>query len=409
MKTVEIKKIIICVCLFFANKSKGQELQKLIDQALENNPQIHHFEKKYERISEKKKEVNSIPNTEVGAGFFTSTPETRTGAQRFKLSLKQMIPWFGTISARENYIETLSEANYQEIVIAKRKLINAVSQLYYRLYGKKALQKLLIQTNKLLRMYEKFALRSVEVNQASVVDVLKLQIRQNEIKQQKEILQEQLLGVQASLNKLLNRSAGMTIQVPDTLILIKNSEVITMKNLEIHPELVKYDKLYTSVIESEKVNEKSAHPSIGFGIDYINVQKRSEVTFDDNGKDVLMPMISLSIPIFNRKSTSISKQNKLRQEELIFQKQERKNILEASLKNAIANQNSTLISYQTNKNNLKQARNAERILLKGYETGTIDFDDIIDIQELQLKFQMNMIKSIVNYYLESSYISYLIR
>jgi len=45
------------------------------------------------------------------------------------------------------------------------------------------------------------------------------------------------------------------------------------------------------------------------------------------------------------------------------------------------------------------------MLLK--ETGTIDFNDVLDIQELQLKFQMNQIESIRTYYVQSTIINYL--
>ena len=54
---------------------------------------------------------------------------------------------------------------------------------------------------------------------------------------------------------------------------------------------------------------------IGFGLDYINVTKRPDMTFNENGKDIVMPMVSLSIPIFNNKYKSQTKQNDLQQQE----------------------------------------------------------------------------------------------
>ena len=130
------------------------------------------FELQYSIVSEKVNEVNTIPNTEFGVGYFVSEPETRTGAQRFKVSAKQMIPWFGSITARENYVSSLADAKYEDIVIAKRKLIAAVSQSYYNLYANKAKQKVLVQNVKLLETYETMALTSVEIGKASAVDVL---------------------------------------------------------------------------------------------------------------------------------------------------------------------------------------------------------------------------------------------
>lgn len=146
---------------------------------------------------------------------------------------------------------------------------------------------------------------------------------------------------------------------------------------------------------------------IGFGLDYINVTKRPNMDFSDNGKDIVMPMVSLSIPIFNKKYKSKTKQNELQQQEITAQKQERLNTLETLLDKAIKERVSARISYKTQTKNLKQANDAEQILIKSYETGTIDFNDVLDIQELQLKFQMNQIESIKTYYLQTTIINYL--
>ncbi|MGK0453816.1 MAG: hypothetical protein ACJAYY_001282, partial [Paraglaciecola sp.] len=63
--------------------------------------------------------------------------------------------------------------------------------------------------------------------------------------------------------------------------------------------------------------------------------------------------------------------------------------------------------YSTQAKNLQQAKNAEEILLKSYETGTIDFKDVLDIQELQLKFQINKVESVKTYYVQTTIINYL--
>nr|BFF35339.1 hypothetical protein BACT7_02010 [Tenacibaculum mesophilum] len=388
---------------------QGQDLQEYINIALKNNPEVQQFDTKYKRISEKKEEVNTLPNTEFGAGYFVSTPETRTGPQQFKLSVKQMIPFFGTITARENYVSSLADAAYQDIVVVKRKLATSVAQSYYRLYEVKAKQKVLDENIALLETYEKLALTSVEVGKASAVDVLRLQIRQNELAQQKEVLQETFLGMQKAFNKLLNQDVNTSISVVDSLHISKETDKIQPSTLKLHPELVKFDKLYTSVEKSEFLNQKDKQPMIGFGLDYVNVGKRTDMNVVDNGKDIVMPMVSLSIPIFNKKNKSISKQNKLQQEEILSQKEQRYNMLESVLYRAVSDRKASVISYQTQLKNLEQAKNAEQILVKSYETGTIDFNDVLDVQELQLKFQTNMIMSEVAYYTQSVTINYLIK
>ena len=391
------------------NVSNAQELETLIDEALNNNPEIQKLELQYSIASEKVNEVNTLPNTEFGVGYFVSEPETRTGAQRFKVSAKQMLPWFGNITARENYVSALADAKYEDIVIAKRKLMVSVSQSYYNLYANKAKQEVLTENIKLLKTYETLALTSVEVGKASAVDVLRLQMRQNEMQQLLDVLSQQFLAEQTTLNKLLNRDKDLEVSVVNELIIPSEDFEITSENLALHPELLKFDKLYQSVEQSELLNQKESSPMIGFGLDYINVDKRPNMDFSDNGKDIIMPMVSLSIPVFNNKYKSQTKQNELQQQEILAQKQERTNTLETLLDKAVNDKVSARISYATQTKNLKQAKDAEEILIKNYETGTIDFNDVLDIQELQLKFQMNQIESVKTYYVQTTIINYLIQ
>lgn len=73
-----IKYSFIVVFVGISNFSQAQELQSLIDDAFANNPEIQKFELQYKIASEKVNEVNVIPNTEFGVGYFISEPETRT-------------------------------------------------------------------------------------------------------------------------------------------------------------------------------------------------------------------------------------------------------------------------------------------------------------------------------------------
>ena len=225
-----IKTIFFLFSILFALKGNAQQLETLIDEALANNPEIQKFELQYKRVSEKVNEVNTIPNTEFGVGYFISEPETRTGAQRFKVSAKQMLPWFGTITSRENYVSSLADAKYEDIVIAKRKLMASVSQSYYKLYANKTKQNILRENIKLLETYETMALTSVEVGKASAVDVLRLQIRQNELQQVKDVLQQQFLAEQTTFNNLLNRENDIEVNVVEDLLIPKEDFETTTEN-----------------------------------------------------------------------------------------------------------------------------------------------------------------------------------
>ena len=400
--------IILIIFVFFAfAEVNAQDLASYIQEAEKNNPEIQAFELRYNIAEEKVNEVNTLPNTEVSVGYFVSEPETRTGAQRARFSVKQMLPWFGTISARENYASSMAEVQFVDIAIAKRKLSLSVSQSYYKLYAISAKQGILDENIELLETYERLALTSLEVGKASAVDVLRLQIRQNELVQQKEVLEQDYLAEQALFNNLLNRDENIAVEVVKQMIIPEEDVFILTDNLQLNPELIKYDKLYESIEEAELLNQKESAPNIGFGLDYVPVSERPDMNFSDNGKDIVMPMVSISIPIFNNKYKSVTKQNELKQLEIKSQKEERLNNLETRLAQAIYNRNTMRIKFNVQTDNLKQANDAEEILIKNYETGTIDFNDVLDVQELQLKFQINLIESNRGYYTEYAIINYL--
>ena len=222
------------------------------------------------------------------------------------------------------------------------------------------------------------------------------------------MLEEEFGSEQITFNKLLNRDGTMMVDVVTLMEIPSENAVSGRDALSLNPELLKYDKLYESIAQSELLNQREALPMFGFGVDYLPVSERADMNPIDNGKDILMPMVSVSIPIFNNRYKSISRQNDLRQQEIETQKAQRLNVLESAFAKAISQRNQARIAYNTQENNLKQAEDAEEILIKNYETGTIDFNDVLDIQELQLKFQLNQVESIQKYYTQSAIVNYLI-
>jgi len=401
-----MKHILFIICLLFVSTfAKAQDLETLIQEALSNNPEIQKFDFQYQIASEKVNEVNSLPNTEFNFGVMAIAPEMDMPMEQFKASVMQMLPWFGTISARENYATSMADAQFVEITIAKRKLALSFSQFYYLLYEIRAKQEVLDKNIVLLETFERLALNSLEVGKASAVDVLRLQIRQNELKQEKDVLIQQNKGIQAAVNSLMNREYNKDVTVVSSLEIPEDDNFYSYESLSVNPELLKYDKLYESIEQSELLNQKESGPMVGFGVEYINQEDSPMIT--SAFKDMVMPMLSISIPIFTNKYKSQTKQNELRKQEIQSQKDERLNVLTADLSKAISQRNQSRIKFNTQANNLKQAEDAEEILIRNYETGTINFNDVLDIQELQLKFQLAQIETIKLYYVQSALINYL--
>ena len=386
---------------------QAQQLQDFIQEAEANHPEIAAYQLRYEIAQEKVEGSKWLPNTQFSAGYFVSEPETRTGPQRARFSVRQMLPWFGTISARETYQNALADTEFVNIAIVKRKLGLSVAHSYYELYSIVARKDAFEENIELLKVYEQLALSSLEVGNASAVDVLRLQMRINELNEKYEVLNEMLISEKKAFVKLLNRTSYndaievIPLQIPEQDVVFEGID------FDLHPELVKYDKLYTSVVQSEELNQKESAPQWGIGVDYIPVSERTDLSFSDNGKDVFIPSISLSIPVFTKKHKSKTRENELKQQEIEKRKEDRVNVLETSYIRAVSKRRQARIRYETMNKNLEQTQNAKDILIKSYETGTIDFVDILDVQELELKFKIQQIQAVKDYFKQSANINYL--
>ena len=401
------KYILFGVFLMFAKLMSAQTLSNYINEAINKHPEIKAKEIEQATLQEKINEVNTLPNTELGFGYLIHGPETKTGNQKFKISAKQMFPWFGTISAKEKYASAKADVQYKDVVLAKRKLTVSVSDVYYDLYTIKAKERVVKEQIALIKIYKTMATTAVEADKTSVVSVLRLDIRLNELIEKQQLLEQDFLATKTRFNKLLNRKGNESIQVVDSVFIPEKDEAFENEKLSLHPELLKYDKLYESILESEKVNQKEGAPSFGLGIDYINVNQVPNSTIQNNGKDVFMPTLSLSIPIFNNKYKSISKQNELIEQEIKLKKIDRRNTLETILDTAVKARNNSRIVFNTQKKNIEQTQNASQILLKKYETDSVNFEDLLDIEELELSFKLKQVDAVNTYYKESLTIYYL--
>ena len=396
---------IFFVSLFTFHSLQSQQLRDYQKQALDNNPAIQSMNSSVEIASEKIKEANTLSDTEFGVGYFVSEPETRTGAQKLRLSVRQMMPWFGTNNARRNYSGSLVSIEEADLEIARRQLMLNVAQVYFELYEVKEKMEVLEQNVELLEVYRTMALNSVEVGNASAVEVLRLKMRQNDLVEKSRDIQLNSEALENEFTNLLDSEDSIYLEWRDSISI--PPQRADNRNLQLHPELQRYDRFSESVKTSEKLNQLESAPKFGFGLDYISVQERQDMVVPDNGKDIFMPMLSFSVPVFNKKYKSVSRQNDLKLEQIDLERANTLNELNTRLQTALNERAAARIKYETQLDNLSQAKNAEELLLKQYETGTIDFDDVLDIQEIQLQIQMSLIEAVSNWYKKDAVVQYL--
>ncbi|RLD38500.1 MAG: TolC family protein, partial [Bacteroidetes bacterium] len=90
--------------------SAQEELTPYLETAANNNPGLKARFSEYMDSLELVPQVGSLPDPQLAFGYFIQPIETRNGPQRFRISLTQMFPWFGTLNAREDVAVSKAKA-----------------------------------------------------------------------------------------------------------------------------------------------------------------------------------------------------------------------------------------------------------------------------------------------------------
>ncbi len=116
-------KIIIgmLILLISSVASAQNRLNKYLEIAAENNPELKARFDEYMAALEVAPQVKALPDPQVAFGYFIQPVETRVGPQQFKLSASQMFPWFGTLKAKENVAIQTAKAKYELFEESKSK------------------------------------------------------------------------------------------------------------------------------------------------------------------------------------------------------------------------------------------------------------------------------------------------
>lgn len=138
-------------------------------------------------------------------------------------------------------------------------------------------------------------------------DVLRVDLEMNELDDQQQAIRSEIRSGEAKFNALLNRSSQQTVSVPDTiaqLAFVMDDAVVLETISKQNPML----GMISSEIQSYKsklvMDKKMGLPMIGIGLQYSPLSKRMDMgipTTSMNGNDMIMPMVSLSIPIYRKK------------------------------------------------------------------------------------------------------------
>lgn len=388
--------------------AKGQSLEEYLKLGAENNPGLKAKYAEFEAAMQRVPQMGSLPDPTFSYGYFISPVETRVGAQRMRFSLSQMFPWFGTLAAQKDATALMAQAKYQAFLDAKNEVFQSVKIAYYPLAELEQIIKLQEENLEILKTYQSISTSEFKNGKASMVDVLRTNIMINDAETELEILKAKRKPLQAVFNNLLNRNSGEEVVIGMLSEELVAGIELSNEQLQANPKLAELDEKMKAAEAQRQAAKKMGLPKIGLGMDYVLVDKRTDMAVPDNGKDVFMPMLSVSLPIYRKKYNAMSKEAELMREAASMMKEQTINSLNTSYEMAqFEMEKSRRISELMNEQ-VEQTQQALDLLLVSYGNSGKDFEEILRMQQQLLKYEIAKTGAIKDFYIALSKLEYLV-
>ena len=237
---------------------------------------------------------------------------------------------------------------------------------------------------------------------SGMADVLQIQIEMAELDNTIESITSEIEAEKVRFNKMMNRSAVVEIALPDTISMIQFQydeetikELIRLQN----PMLAMYAEEANAYEAMAEMNRKMGYPMFGIGIQYMLIGKSSNsmVMPDMNGNDMVMPMLSVSIPIFRKKYYSAQKESILLKQASEENYINTLNELEAELYLLKHRLDDALRRIELYRKQATLTGTTYELVVREFAAGKGDLGSAIRIQQQLLDYQLKEAEAVAGY------------
>jgi outer membrane protein TolC len=377
--------------IYSGSLSYAQSLDDYFKIAASDNPGLQAMHKEYEAAMQVVPQVNTLPDPEFSFGYFMDPDAAGSGAKKTRFALSQMFPWFGTLKAQGNAAAIMAEARFQAFIDARNTLYFQVASAYYPLFEIKRLQQIETENIEILKSYKTIATKKFENGASSMVDVLRVDIRQKDAITNLGILNAKEKPYLTTFNKLLNRDVNEPVTVSDALVMEPMPADMNRDSLiSENPGLKELDLKLKAGRASEQAAYKNGLPTFGVGLAY-------EYALEDDGMDEIMAEVSVSIPIFRAKYTGAVKEAQLMQKSYSLQKEALANTLTSDHAMAwfeLEQQRQMLALYEQQ---IRTTQHALDLLFSAYSNSGKGFEELLGMRQELLSYDRMKIAAEVQY------------
>ncbi|MDR2042117.1 MAG: TolC family protein [Tannerella sp.] len=239
--------------------------------------------------------------------------------------------------------------------------------------------------------------------------VLRIRMEIAETDNRMESLQSEIRAETVKFNALLSRPADSEVHLPDSLhpipFLFDPSQILTQISDQ-NPMLGMLSREEAAYKAKAEMERKMSYPMLGVGLQYMLVRKKAASMGADametgmsrmNGKDMLMPMVSVSIPLYRKKYRAQQRENALLQQAAREKRLNTRNLLEAELHRTghLLGDAARRITLYRRQTELAQA--ACTLAVREFASGRGDLSGVIQVQRQLLDYTLKTSEAVADY------------
>ena len=293
---------LILVLLFSLAQSEEPRLNvnQLVDEAIQNNPEILAAKKKWEVYKEKIPQASALEDPMLGFGIInlpTSFSFHQEDMTMKEFSLSQKFPFYGKRKLMREMAGREAEAVSTDIEGKIHEVIKDVKTAYYELSHIYRTTQVTQRNKEILENFAKIAEMRYSVGEGIQQDVLKAHVEVSKMVDDLIMLGQRKRALEAKLNALLNRPPETTVGEPEEVLFKKlpyTVEELQKMALEMNPTLRGMKKMIEAKEKAYDLAKTEYYPNFNLRFAYGQRDKLMGMRQDD----MLTGMVEINIPIF---------------------------------------------------------------------------------------------------------------
>jgi outer membrane protein TolC len=309
LRLFELVKVIFLfafISMLFPYSSSAQSeksrlnVDQLVDEALQNNPEISAVKIKWEIFKEKIPQSYALEDPMFGFGIvnlptnFSFKDEDMTMKE---FSISQKFPFPGKRPLMKEIASREAEAVSAEIQGKIHQIIKDVKTAYYDLSHNYRTTEVTQRNKGILEDFAKIAETRYAVGEGIQQDVFKAHVEVSKMVDELIMLGQRKRALEAKLNALLNRLPETPVGEPEEVVLRKfpfTIEELQKMALEMNPTLKGMKKMIEAKERAYALAKREYYPDFNFKFAY----GQRDNGPDMKRRDMLTGMVEMNIPIF---------------------------------------------------------------------------------------------------------------